>query len=1251
MREVALVDQSPVSRTPRSNPALFVEIWDDIRGLLASTEVAKERGLKASHFSFNSGEGRCENCQGLGYEQVEMQFLADVYTTCPVCDGERFKPEVLAVKWGTFSVADILGLDATSALTVFAGYPKISRKLRLLEEVGLGYLTLGQPLNTVSGGESQRLKLVKYLGDLSDASSGTLLLLDEPTTGLHRVDVARLNGLLKRLVSAGYSVVVVEHQLDVIASADWVIEMGPEAGEQGGQVVFEGSPENLAKQLTGSVTGPFLAAHVAARISDQACAAPSAEVGSGLLSVAGPAPLAVPPRPACLKVIGARAHNLRNLTLEIPHHALTVVTGVSGSGKSSLAFDIVFGEGQRRFMESMSAYARQFVEQLPRAEVDALEGIAPTVAIEQRVTRGTRKSTVATVTEVAQYLRLLYARVGIQHSPTTGEPVVTATPAALSVQLEGRLAAIATPARATTSGSRPRLAAALVRNRKGHHQPLADWAADHGFQELRCDGRIVKTAAFRQLDRYREHTVEVLLPVPLAIEDLPPPTSSKKPPLGAASATAARKKVAAATVEAAPILDDPEPEPVPPEVRLREARAAVLKEALRLGKGACQLLDGQGRELGWFSTSRTDPATGEAFPELDPKDFSWNGARGWCPECRGQGQLEPWMVEDDAFPHLAGRKIPETIPCPTCHGTRLNRLSRAVRLPLRAEATGRLPTSSLARADSISLPELLALAPGDVLATLGLLDLDTRGQAIAAEVVPEVRERLAFLDRVGLGYLSLDRASNTLSGGEAQRIRLAAQLGTNLAGVLYVLDEPSIGLHARDSAALMDSLLALRDKGNTLLVVEHDADTMAQADHIIDLGPGAGINGGYILAEGPLETILANPASLTGKYLREPPQHPLRGHYRPLPASPTKSPRRGATKSTEPQWLILNGAALRNLRGGDLRLPLGRLCMVGGVSGAGKSTLIRDLLKPAVEAAIARQQPHLTPSSGRLNLPFGELLNGHVFRKVIEVEQDPIGKTPRSTPATYIGAFDLIRDIFASLPEAKLRGYSPGTFSFNTAGGRCEACKGAGRTKVEMPFLPDTYVACDACDGRRYGAEIEEIRWNDRSIADVLKMDFTEAAAFFSFNTRLREMLGLMVETGLGYLELGQSSPTLSGGEAQRLKLVSELIQGLPTFAEHWRGGFQPNLYILEEPTIGLHLADVERLAHLLQRLVDLGHTVIVIEHHLDLLAEADWFIEIGPHGGTAGGEILFQGPLSELAQAPLSPTAPFLLPHLGPSK
>ncbi|MDR1816846.1 MAG: excinuclease ABC subunit UvrA, partial [Puniceicoccales bacterium] len=904
---------------------------------------------------------------------------------------------------------------------------------------------------------------------------------------------------------------------------------------------------------------------------------------------------------------GAREHNLRDLSLEIPRNALSVVTGVSGSGKSTLAFDILFAEGQRRFMECMSAYARQFVEQLPRPELDALTGLPPTVAIEQRVSRGSAKSTVATVTEVAQYLRLLYARAGTAHNPRTGNALASATPEALAVRMAERCR--------REKRRRLLICAPLVRDRKGHHQPVANWAKKHGIETLRVDGFLVPVAKFKPLDRYKNHDIEAVLG-----------------DAGDDDAGSAEEATA----------------------------LARLRRALELGAGTALLVEARtGASVEWLSTRRADPVTGESFPELEPKNFSWNSPRGWCPECHGHGRVVEKFAtagDDERLNEDASADTLADAVCPACAGARLNPFARAVTLPL-------------AGGNSISLPALLALTPAEVLGVLGNLALDRRGKAIAAAIVPEIATRLRFLDRVGLGYLALDRGADTLSGGEAQRIRLAAQLGSNLAGALYVLDEPSIGLHPRDNQRLITALRELRDRGNTVLVVEHDIETLRAADRVFDLGPGAGVHGGELLVAGTVPQLQRDKRSLTARYLANPMHHPLRGAWRDVPAlpattkaakaSPAAAKTAGSTGTAAGGFLTLRGAALRNLKHLTAPFALGRLNVVCGVSGSGKSTLIRDLLAPAATAAVRAGRDRLgsrqlaAAATGALtgNVPAATLAGGVLaeitgtgaFRQVILVDQDPIGKTPRSTPATYIGAFDRIRRHFAALTEARARGLDAGFFSFNTAGGRCETCAGAGRVKVEMSFLPDTYVPCDACGGSRYGAAAGEVRWRGKTIGDVLAMTFEEAAEFFAFDKPLAALLDLMVETGLGYLALGQSSPTLSGGEAQRLKLVSELAKGLSTLesrVQSRESGVQnrkskiQNLYLLEEPTIGLHQSDCERLLRLLHGLVDQGHTVVVIEHHTDVIAEADWVLELGPAGGTAGGELLFAGTVRDLATA-----------------
>jgi len=1302
--EIVLVDQSPLSRTPRSNPALYCEAWDLIRDLYAATPAAQEAGFNAGSFSFNSGEGRCDHCQGLGSERVEMQFLSDVFVPCPVCEGRRFKPEVLAIAWQGKSVADLLATTVAGALDFFAecgsglardSLAEIRTRLAALEAVGLGYLALGQPLNTLSGGESQRLKLVRYLGDYAGTTggpnsreaeienpkskiqnpTGALLLLDEPTTGLHRHDVKRLLSVLQRIVDRGHSVVVIEHNLDVLKSADWILEVGPEAGAAGGRIVAEGTPEDIARSDTA--TAPFLREALNAKSLAQHAELMAAEDSAPY----GSEPSALSTQLLALEVRGARENNLKNISVSIPHRQLSVVTGVSGSGKSTLAFDIVFAEGQRRFMESMSPYARQFVEQLPRPDLDRLTGIPPTVAIEQRITRGSRKSTVATITEVAQYLRLLYARLGVQHHPETGRAVTPLSPGQLRALLEKTLR---TPA--ARQARHLYLCAPLIRGRKGHHEPIAKWIAKQGYELMRADGRLLRTDTFQKLDRYKEHDIEVV------VADLKQAGRSEQQrqsaivpdeprTVGAAlrrDSSANRKSFRARRATIGQIED-------------RKFIHDYLTTALRLGKGSCFLALPSGKVLSWFSTTRTDVVTGESFPELDPKHFSFNSPKGWCPACRGHGRIYDWMLqptEDGEMSDEVADALRSFDPddpaadgkvCPACHGERLNRIARAVKLPLKGRASR--PRRAAAHPEdspyptAISLPALLRLTSSELLATLKSLDLDSRGRLITRDILPQIEERLRFLDHVGLGYLSLDRPTETLSGGEAQRIRLAAQLGSNLSGVLYVLDEPSIGLHARDNERLIGTLGALRDKGNTLLVVEHDDVVMERADRIIDLGPGAGLHGGEVLANDTPANLKKNAASLTGLFLAQGIRHPLRGSYRPVVSRGSELARDKNRKmsrasslpqnDSDPDWLTLSGITYRNLRDQTLRLPLGRLIMACGPSGAGKSTLFRDLLHPAVACAIKHKKPRLTgrdfvklakfepdgsSSTSPLNhnAPFESLSGAQGFKGVIEVDQSPIGKTPRSTPATYLGIFDLIRTFFATLPEAKLRGYTASRFSFNTAGGRCETCAGAGRIKLEMAFMADSYLPCDACGGSRYGPELADITWKGKTIGEVLRLSFEEAAAFFDFHSQLAQVCRLMCDCGLGYLTLGQSSPTLSGGEAQRLKLVTELTKGLATYQERSRGVAPKNLYLLEEPTIGLHLSDCEKLIRVLQNLVDQGHTVVVIEHHLDLLAEADYILELGPGGGPAGGQILYQGPLPGLLKTKQSPTAPYLRQKLG---
>lgn len=1174
LSDAVFVDQSPIGKTARSNPASYVGAFDEIRKLFAESPAAKERSYGAGMFSFNAGDGRCPTCGGSGFEHVEMQFLSDVYLRCPDCDGTRYRAEILEVKIvrGTrqLSVADVLELTVSEAVDLFKADREVVAKLQPIVDVGLEYVRLGQPVPTLSGGEAQRLKLAGFLAEAATAATktktrqavakkGTLFLFDEPTTGLHFDDIAKLMRALRKLLDAGHSLIVIEHNLDVVRAADWIVDLGPEGGEGGGQIVCAGTPDDV-KACAESHTG------VALKEYEQAMGyAPAAEEGVPLQSYLKAKRQAQDAIDA-IRIVNAREHNLKSMNVDIPRGKFTVVTGVSGSGKSTLAFDILFNEGQRRYLESLNAYARSIVQPAGRPEVDAVYGIPPTVAIEQRLSRGGRKSTVATTTEVWHFLRLLYVKLGIQHCVNDGTPVMPQSAESIAAQLLR-----------DHRGQHVGLLAPLVVNRKGVYTDLAKWAKARGHTHLRVDGEFLPVDPWPRLDRFKEHTLE------LPVGDL---------------------------------VIAPEH-----EAELR----TLLARTLEIGKGVMHLLhplDGladamaAGRatadlcQLKVFSTKRACPTCGLSYPELDPRMFSYNSKHGWCTTCVGTGltltreQRKAYddSVRDDdqrgreqSFPSEEAEVEGVTDePCPDCHGTRLNPVSRAVSFAER-------PITDVAQ-DAV----------GEARQWIAGLQLQGRTAEIARDVVTEIRSRLEFLEQVGLGYLTLDRAAPTLSGGEAQRIRLAAQLGSNLQGVCYVLDEPTIGLHPRDNQILLDALATLSDKGNTLVVVEHDEDTIRRADHIIDIGPGAGKRGGRVIAAGPAAELAAHPDSLTGRFLAQPLRHPI-----------------GTRREVRPDGLALQlkGATLHNLQDVDVRVPLQRLVAVTGVSGSGKSTLARDVLLANVQAMVAHR--------GKATLLQGcrGLEGTGAIDRVLEVDQTPIGKTPRSCPATYIGFWDAIRRLFAETLEAKARGYGPGRFSFNTGEGRCPTCEGQGMRTIEMSFLPDVKVPCDTCHGLRFNPETLAVSWRGKSIGDVLAMEVDEAVEFFASMPNIAHPLKLLQDVGLGYLTLGQPSPTLSGGEAQRIKLVTELSKVRDDVTR--RGQKPPHtLYVLDEPTVGLHMADVEKLIRVLHRLVDGGHSVVVIEHDLDVMAEADWIVDLGPEGGSHGGRVVAAGTPEQVVAA-----------------
>ena len=925
-----------------------------------------------------------------------------------------------------------------------------------------------------------------------------------------------------------------------------------------------------------------------------------------------------------LVVRGAREHNLRDIDVSIPRNRITVVTGLSGSGKSSLAFDTIYAEGQRRYVESLSAYARQFLGVMEKPDVDQIDGLSPAIAIEQRKAAWNPRSTVGTVTEIYDYLRLMWARVGTPHCPDCGRPVRRQS----ATQIAARV--IAWP-----DGTRVEILAPLIRGRKGEFRDLFDEALQEGFVRARVDGDLVDLSEPPKLNRRLNHEISV-------------------------------------------VVD---------RLVLREGERARVAEsietALRMAAGTVEVLEYGGREGDGdpaaenhlFSEHYACPVCGISIPDLEPRQFSFNSPYGACPACDGLGvRLEPnqdLSIGDERISILEGVILPWGVPAgrwakkflpPLAekHGFDLNEPwgqltdeqrssvlhgdpelewegalesirrqyhetdSDMVRRNLHEYMTARLCSeceggrlraeSRAVTVDGNRLTDIVDLSVGEALELFeGLRAGNARvpvEEEIAGPILKEVCERLHFMVQVGLGYLTLGRSADSLAGGEAQRIRLATQIGSRLVGVLYVLDEPSIGLHPRDNRRLLDTLEQLRDLGNTVLVVEHDEETVRAADHIVDMGPGAGRHGGEVLVSGPLEALLATKDSLTAAYLRG-------DLCIPVPAE--------RRTGREGEALVVRGATEHNLRDLDVTFPLGRFITVTGVSGSGKSTLVEDVLYRRIARELHRAR--LVPGAH-------ESIEGiELVDKVIDVDQSPIGRTPRSNPATYTGVFTPVRQLYSQLPEARIRGYGPGRFSFNVKGGRCEACRGDGLVKIEMHFLPDVYVPCDVCRARRYNRETLEVLYKGKSIADVLDMTVDEALEFFEPIPRANRHLATLSDVGLGYIHLGQSATTLSGGEAQRVKLASELS----------KRGTGRTLYILDEPTTGLHFEDVRILLEVLHRLVDLGNTVLVIEHLMDVVKTADWIIDLGPEGGSGGGQVVAAGTPEQVAATPGSHTGRYL--------
>ena len=1223
------IDQSPIGRTPRSNPGTYIKLFDEIRSLFSKLPESKKRGYKPGRFSFNVKGGRCEACEGNGSNKLEMDFLADVWVTCPVCEGARFNRETLQVKYRDKTITDVLEMSIEDAISFFDTIPKILDRLKRLRDVGLEYLKIGQPSPTLSGGEAQRIKLAREL--VKKSTGKTLYLLDEPTTGLHFADIKMLLDVLQNFVASGNTVLVVEHNMDVIKTADWVIDLGPDGGAGGGRIVCEGPPEKVAA-CPESFTGAALAKVLGTK-------RPSSKT-----TVSKPKKKKKPETATKISVRGADQHNLRSVDVDVARDKMTVFCGPSGSGKSSMAMNTIYAEGQRRYVESLSSYARQFVNQIDKPQVDQIEGLSPAIAIEQKNLGGTPRSTVGTVTEIYDYLRILFARGGSPHCPDCDIKIGTQT----SDQIVDKIMQY-------EKGQRLMVLAPIELDPSQTYEQLWEEIRSLGFVRVRIDGTVHPLETPPGISRRNRHEVEIVI------------------------------------------------DRIEVNQKTRSRVADSIESGLSIGKGVIHIVETNKEvdEEHWKVVKHSQhlacDCCGRSFEPLSPHNFSFNSQLGWCDDCEGigtqmgasptlmlrdmesslaEGALRLWpnvenelsqkmlqalcktvgISADIPFSQLDSRQrrvifygtgqrwidvtnekggtifsfqfkglyptideacrispslrhrmnaLIDEVECGSCGGSRLRDDAAAVRFrDLTMDGMCRMPLGRLQE-------------------TVESWKLDKREHSIASELIREIKNRVAFLNDVGLEYLTIGRTSASLSNGEAQRIRLASQLGSGLCGVLYVLDEPTIGLHPRDNTKLLNALHRLRDLGNTLIVVEHDREVIENSDAICDFGPRAGSGGGTIVAEGSPTQVSKKRASVTGPYISGKKSIPIPSNRRPAlayqadikPKSNRKksTKKKAAKKKSEPKFVPANtldiiGARHNNLKQIDVRIPLQTLTVVTGPSGCGKSSLINDVLYNSLARRLHRAQ--LTPGAHT------KMVGLDYINKVIRVDQTPLGNSPSSNPATYTGVFELIRNLFAELPDSKIRGYTARRFSFNVPGGRCEQCSGNGKICIEMHFLPDVWVDCETCKSERYNPETLAVRYHGKSINDVLNMTCEDASELFKNIPKIYKTLQTLCDVGLDYVTLGQSAPTLSGGEAQRVKLAAELA----------RPDTGRTLYLLDEPTTGLHFDDLAKLLNVLQRLVDIGNTVLLIEHNLDIIKAADWIIDLGPEAGQGGGQVVIEG-------------------------
>jgi excinuclease ABC subunit A len=1191
--KVIAVDQSPIGRTPRSNAATYIKLFDDIRDLFTELPEAKLRGFTSGHFSFNVKEGSCTYCSGLGQVKIDMDFLEDAYVICPQCKGKRFDPEILAVEFKGKNIHDILEMDVEHALDLFEAVPHIRKKLEVLSQVGLDYLSLGQPSTTLSGGEAQRIKLAKEL--VRPSTGRTLYVLDEPTTGLHFHDINKLIAILHRLVGKGNTILVIEHNMDLVKTADWVIELGPEAGVDGGQIVAEGTPEALAKKKTA--TG------IALKNTLKAGPCPATQQRASALCKPN----------TKIRVENAKQNNLKGVNVEIPRGKITVFTGPSGSGKSSLAFETIYAEGQRRYTETLPAYSRQYVKQLPKPKVDRIEGLPPSIALEQKTGGLNPRSTVGTLTEIYDLLRLLYAHLGTAYDPETGDEIRHISKEYVVRKILER-----------PEGEKILVMAPIALQKKETLEDLVDRYAKQGFLRIRLNGAVFELDQPIAFEKHRKN--ELFLVIDRMTID---PKNEKRlfEAVEKATQMSSGIVVIAATEDlffnlsfAVEKTGKSYP-PITPQTFSFNAQAGMCQECQGLGmtygahfeenkslfkKSILDICDRLFKEKGtseaykliekYFGKSVDEPLKKlsadqlhiflNGGPEKKIKGLSvkWIGLH---PLFANNARMALGFIRESLLPYLAASS------CPSCQGARLNPLARNVRIQ----------NHSIDSFCSLPLSDALEFAK------------QLKPESFLQESHSQILKSLEFLCSIGVSYLSMNRSAPTLSGGELQRIRLAKQLGSGLTSCLYVLDEPTIGLHPYNNQLLNSALKKLCELGNTLLLVEHDPLTVAEADFLVDFGPKAGKEGGRITASGSIEEIKKNPNSLTGQYLSGKKTIPIPKKRRPF----------------SPDIRIENGN-LHNLANISVGFPKGAITALSGVSGSGKSTLMRHLLRPAAEKALNMREA-IEPIE-YLGAKFYGLSS---FEKVISIDQSPIGQTARSDVSTYTDIQPLLRAHYAAMPKARTLGLQPRHFSPNHKRGMCRSCWGLGYKTIDLQFLPSVRIPCEACRGYRLNPVSLEVEYKGKHLGQVLEMRVEEAVQWFEAIPRIVKRLSTLCLVGLSYLQLGQELASLSGGEAQRLRLSREL-------AKRESG---KNLYLIDEPTVGLHSEDIAKLLPIFQSLADKKNTLVIIEHNLDVLANADYIIDLGPDAGAFGGRVMAQGTPEEVAKSQNSKTAPFLKEYL----